>query len=113
MSMQDELQITIDRYHELLRLTPNDSGLVTNLAWSYERAKSYVEAIQGFRRALELNPNDYDAHFGLGLALMGIGDHTAARDELIRSKELARDNADRSTMAIISKQVESIARRMG
>jgi len=113
MHTSDKLQETIDRYHELLRLTPNDAGLVTNLAWSYERALAFPEAIQGFKRALELSPNDYNIHYGMGLALMGSGALPAARDALMRAAELARENADQSTKTIIAKQVESISRRLG
>ena len=113
MAANEALQKTIDRYHELIRLTPNDAGLVTNLAWSYERAKEYPEAIQAFRRALELNSSDHNIFFGLGLAQMGQGDFSEARKSFGRAEELARNSADRSAMAIISQQVASISKRLG
>ncbi len=113
MSMADELQQAIDHYHELLRTTPNDAALVTNLAWSYERAKAFPEAIQGFQRALELNPDDHNIYYGLALALIGNGQLQEAHNMLVRAEELARENADRSTVAIIAKQVESISHRLG
>ena len=113
MPANDELQKTIDRYHELIRLTPNDVGLVTNLAWSYERAKEFPEAVQAFRRALELNAADHNIYFGLGLAQMGQGDFGEARNSFARAEELARNSADRSAMAIISQQVTSISKRLG
>lgn len=112
MSMSEQLQKTIDRYHDLMRQTPNDIGLVTNLAWSYERARAYPEAIQGFKRALDLKADDYNVYYGLGLALMGNGQNDEARDAFVRAEELARDNADRSTSAVISRQVESIGHRL-
>jgi Flp pilus assembly protein TadD len=113
MSMADELHHAIDHYHELLHQAPNDLGLLINLAWSYERAGQYPEAIQEFRRAIEFNGNDYNAHYGLGLACMGNGQLQQARGEFQRALELAADSDDRSAHVIISKQIDSIANRLG
>ncbi len=112
MSAKKELQQAIDRYHELLRQSPNDVGLVTNLAWSYERAGEYPEAVQGFQRALELQVNDHNVYYGLGLALMGSGRLPEAREALERAESVAREYADRSTMVVVGSQVKSLIRRM-
>ena len=112
MTAADELQQVIDRYHDLLRQAPNDLGLLINLAWSYERAGQYPEAIQQFRRALELNPQDYNAHYGLGLALMGNGQAQQALAEMLRARDLVADSNDRSAMVILTRQVDSIRHRL-
>jgi Flp pilus assembly protein TadD len=112
MSMADDLQITIDRYHDLLHQSPNDLGLLINLAWSYERSGQFPESIQQFRRALELSPRDYNAHYGLGLALMGNRQHQQALAEMTQARELASESDDRSATVILARQVDSISHRL-
>lgn len=112
MNMAEDLHRAIDHYHELLHQAPNDLGLLINLAWSYERAGQYPEAIQQYRRAIEFNANDYNAHYGLGLAYMGNHQLQQAHGEFQRARELAADSNDRSAMVIIDKQIESIIKRL-
>lgn len=113
MNKSEELHQVIDHYHDLLRQAPNDLGLLINLAWSYERAGQFPEAIQQFRRALELNSRDYNAHYGLGLACMGNGQMQEARAEFQQARDLAADSDDRSAIVIISRQIDSIGHRLG
>ena len=114
MTTNNDYLAAIDRYHELLHQTPNDIGLILNLAWSYERVGQYAESVQQFRRALDLNEKSFDAYYGLGLALMGSG---ASRDALTafkKSRELAMsESVDRSEMVMISKQVDVYINRLG
>lgn len=62
-----------------------------------ERAERLVEegefglAIQGFRRALQLSPDDPEAYFGLGVTYKAIGDFTVATEYLT----LALDHRER------------------
>jgi Flp pilus assembly protein TadD len=113
MTNSDELHKVIDHYHDLLRQAPNDLGLLINLAWSYERAGQFPEAIQQFRRALEFNTHDYNAHYGLGLACMGNGQIQEARAEFQQARDLAADSDDRSAIVVISRQIDSISHRLG
>ncbi len=113
MTTAEQLHNAIDHYHELLHQAPNDLGLLINLAWSYERASQFPEAIQQFRRAIEFNGNDYNAHYGLGLAYMGNGQLQQARAEFERARELASDSDDRSALVIIARQIDSITNRLG
>ena len=113
MNKSDELQRVIDHYHDLLRQAPNDLGLIINLGWSYERAGQFPEAIQQFRRAIEFNSRDYNAHYGLGLACMGNGQIQEARTEFQQARDLAGDSDDRSAIVVLSKQIDSISHRLG
>lgn len=104
----------IDRYHELLHQTPNDIGLLLNLAWSYERVGQYAEAVQQFRRALDLNEKSFDAYYGLGLALMGSGAKRDALTAFKKARDLAMSESDdRSQMVMVAKQVEVYIHRLG
>lgn len=113
MPSADDFQIVIDHYHERLRQTPGDAELITNLAWSYERIGQYHEAIQEFHRALDINPDDFNAHYGLGLALLGDGQQQAALDQFVLARDLvASKSTDRSEVAMFSQQVEILIRRL-
>lgn len=113
MTITEDLHRTIDHYHDLLRQAPNDLGLLINLAWSYERAGQFPEAIQEFKRAIEFNTNDYNAHYGLALAFMGNGQSQQAQAEFQRARELAADSNDRSATVVLSRQIDSIEHRLG
>lgn len=113
MTKAGDFREIIDHYQELIQQTPNDIGLITNLAWCYERAGQYHDAIQEFHRALDLSKRDFNVHYGLGLALFGSGQQQEALDQL----ELARDlvvseSSDRSEIIMLSKQVEVLVRRL-
>lgn len=113
MTLAEDLHHAIDHYHDLLRQAPNDLGLLINLAWSYERTGQYPEAIQEFRRAIDFNGADYNAHYGLALALMGNGQLPQARSEFQRARDLAGESNDRSAIVVLSKQIDSISHRLG
>lgn len=68
---------TIGKHDEALRkmeiaqdLDPLTLPLKISLAWTYVFARQYDQAIAQFRGILELNPNQFDAHSGLGMAYM-------------------------------------------
>lgn len=113
MTRVDDFQGTIDHYRELIRQSPDDMGLITNLAWCYERAGQYHDAIQEFHRALDLDVRNFNVHYGMGLALLGEG----RKQEALRHFELARDlvaseSSDRSEIVMLTKQVEVLVRRL-
>lgn len=63
-------------------LEPDKASVRETLARAYYRSARYAAAAAEFARAVELDPvNDY-AHFGLGLALVRTGDRLGARRHL-------------------------------
>jgi Flp pilus assembly protein TadD len=63
-------------------LEPDKASVRETLARAYYRSARYAAAAAEFAIAVELDPvNDY-AHFGLGLAMIRIGDVTGARRHL-------------------------------
>ena len=63
-------------------LEPDKASVRETLARAYYRSARYDAAAGEFARAVELDPvNDY-AHFGLGLALVRTGDRLGARRHL-------------------------------
>ena len=63
-------------------LEPDKGSIRETLARAYFRSGRYAAAVTEFDRAVELDPvNDY-AHFGLGLSLLRVGDSDRARAHL-------------------------------
>jgi len=94
-----------------VRQNPYDIRVLTNLAWSYERAGEYPQAVQQFRQALSLDQNDVNALYGLGLALLGNGQQREALEVLEQAHRLAAESDDRSYMVTVQHQVEVLFRR--
>jgi tetratricopeptide (TPR) repeat protein len=106
-------QDVIDQYHTDLHHNPDIAGLVTNLAWAYERMGHYRQAIQHFHRALELDPNDFHARYGLGLALLGEKQQQDALEQFALARDLAvSKSTNRSELVTLSKQVDVLLRRL-
>jgi Flp pilus assembly protein TadD len=75
-------------------LEPEQASVRETLARAYFQAARFDAAAAEFATALELDPvNDY-AHFGLGLALRRTGDVVGARRHLRIAVVMRPDNAD-------------------
>jgi Flp pilus assembly protein TadD len=75
-------------------LEPEKASVRETLARAYYRTRRYDAAAAEFATALELDPvNDY-AHFGLGLALRQTHDLVGARRHLRIAAAMRPDNAD-------------------
>lgn len=113
MAKVGDFQGIIDHYQQLIQQTPDDIGLVTNLAWCCERAGQYPDAIRELHRALDLSEKDFNVHYGLGLALLGKGKRQEALNQLKLARDwVASESSDRSEIVMLSKQVEVLVRRL-
>jgi Flp pilus assembly protein TadD len=75
-------------------LEPEQASVRETLARAYFQAARFDAAAAEFATAVELDPvNDY-AHFGLGLALRRTGDVVGARRHLRLAVVMRPDNAD-------------------
>jgi tetratricopeptide (TPR) repeat protein len=54
----------------------------------------YREAIESFKQAIRIKPDDVDAHYGLGLAYLSLSDKTSALDEYKILKDLDSQMAE-------------------
>ena len=83
--------IALERAREL---EPDQGSVRETLARAYFRTGRFPAAGREFARAVELDPvNDY-AHFGLGLCLMRQGDRLGARRHLKLAVAMRPDQAD-------------------
>ncbi|MCD6405293.1 MAG: tetratricopeptide repeat protein [Planctomycetes bacterium] len=56
---------------------------------------NYEDAIAEFKEAIRINPDDAEAHYGLGVAYFKQGNRSAALDEYKILKDLDKDRANR------------------
>lgn len=108
---KSELQEAASRYQRLVEQNPDDVALQTNLAWSYERARDFGQAVEAFRHALRIDPTYTDAQYGLGLALLGSGQIEEALESFNRARKLADLSEDRGYKAIVHHHVDVFDRR--
>jgi len=75
-------------------LEPDQASVRETLARAYFRSGRFGQAREEFERAVEIEPvNDY-AHFGLGLCLMRRGDRNGARRHLKLAVAMRPDQPD-------------------
>jgi Flp pilus assembly protein TadD len=78
-------------------LEPAKGSVREALARAYYRSTRFADAEREFRAALDLEPvNDY-AHYGVGLCRLKAGDRTGARAHLRLATVMRPDNADYQT----------------
>ncbi len=83
--------IALERAREL---EPDQASVRETLARAYFRSGRFSQAREEFERAVELEPvNDY-AHFGLGLCLIRQGDRLGARRHLKLAVAMRPDQPD-------------------
>jgi len=84
-------------------LEPDKASVRETLARAYYRSGRFSQAGTEFERAVEIEPvNDY-AHFGLGLCLLRSGDEIGARRHLKLACAMRPDQADyRAALAKVS-----------
>jgi len=78
----------------LYELTPSEglSAYYLNLGLSYHRQKQYIAALKQFRAALDITPDDSDAHHSLGNAYEMLGEHPQAQQEYYAAAKLDPGN---------------------
>jgi Flp pilus assembly protein TadD len=88
-------------------LEPDQGSVRETLGRAYFRTGRFTAAEGEFARAIEIDPvNDY-AHFGLGLSLMRRGDRLGARRHLKLALAMRPDQADyRSALAKVTDEPE-------
>src|SRR5262245_49190631 len=71
-----------------------DPRAITETGTKYLAEQTYTEAAIEFRNAIKLNPNLFDAHAGLALAFLGLGDLPDAGAAFARAISLQPDNME-------------------
>ena len=83
-----EYEIARDYAELALRLNPNLPGVQTLAGMTRQYLADTSGSIEAFRKAIEADANDFEAHLGLGSVLLMERDLDGAREHLTRALEL-------------------------
>jgi Flp pilus assembly protein TadD len=90
----DNAHAAVIALEQARELEPEKGSVREALARAYYRAGRFDAAEREFLTALEIEPvNDY-AHFGVGLCRLRVGDRSGARGHLRQAIVMRPDNAD-------------------
>jgi Flp pilus assembly protein TadD len=88
-----DLATAVGIYRRLHEMSPADSKPLARLGSTLTQLKSYTEAAQAYRNALELSPNDPDLRRGLAIVLLSLGQPEPAVVQLEKAIEKDHDDA--------------------
>ena len=75
---EDKTDIALELYNQILKINPNHSQTLNNIAVIFTNSKDYQKAISSYEKAIEINPNFADAHYNLGVIFMKLRDYQKA-----------------------------------
>jgi len=75
----NNLQEAQNYYQKVLKIDPNHSQALNNLAVIFTNLKEYQKAKSCYEKVIELNPNYAAAHNNLGVLLKELGEHQQAK----------------------------------
>jgi Flp pilus assembly protein TadD len=87
-----DLSTAVGLYRRVHEMSPADPKPLARLGSTLTQMKSYTEAAQAYRGALELAPNDPDLRRGMAIVLLSLGQPEPAVIQL--EKALAHDHDD-------------------
>ncbi|HEX6842741.1 MAG TPA: SPOR domain-containing protein [Stellaceae bacterium] len=87
-----DLATAVGLYRRLHEMRPSDPEPLERLGSTLTQLKSYTEAAQAYRAALELSPNDTELRRGLAIVLLSIGQPEPAVIQL--DKAIGHDHDD-------------------
>lgn len=88
LAAQGKLPAAREASERTLALSPKDAGFLAHHARLLVRLQRRPEAIEFYRRAIELKPESWEAHFELGNELAWDGQITAAAEEFVTALRL-------------------------
>ena len=75
---EGKTDIAQELYNQVLKINPNHSQTLNNIAVIFTNSKDYQKAISSYEKAIEINPNFADAHYNLGVIFMKLKDYQKA-----------------------------------
>ncbi|OAA38578.1 Tetratricopeptide-like helical [Metarhizium rileyi] len=82
-----------DHYYAAQTINPNNAVLICCMGGVLEKQKQMVKALHAYTKAAELAPRAAQTRYKKARALLTVGQHEAARRELVILKDLAPDEA--------------------
>ena len=85
---QNQSAQAVSHYLIVVKSKSADFRVLNNLAVNLDKQGRYIEAIDYYRRALEVQPGNPGVHYNLAVALLRQNDIPTARFHLIRTLEI-------------------------
>ena len=76
---EGKVNIALELYNQILKIDPNHSQALNNIAVIFSDSKDYQKAISAYEKAIEINPNYADAHNNLGVIYADLGENQKAK----------------------------------
>ena len=86
--------IAKDLYNQILKIDPNHSQTLNNIAVIFTNSKEFQKAKDLFEKIIELNPNNSDAYNNLGIIFLELKEFQKAKDFFEKTIELNPNKAD-------------------
>ncbi len=86
---------------------PEAAEIHIDRGWEFHTKKQYDQAIEQFRKAIEMDTNAVDAYYGLGLAYKAKGEKEAAIRALEQVIALASTLEDRAKAQILTRLAQA------
>jgi len=86
---------------------PEHVGTYIDLGWEFHAKKQYDQAIEQFRKAIEMDGDAVDAYYGLGLSCKAKGEKEQAIQAFEKVIELAPTLDDRAKAQILSRLAQA------
>ena len=85
---EGKVNIALELYNQILKIDPNHSRALNNIAVIFSDSKDYQKAISSYEKAIEINPNFADAHYNLGVIFMKLKDYQKAKNSYEKTIEI-------------------------
>lgn len=104
---EGDLQEALTNYTAALNLNPACEAALTNRATTHFKLKNYESAAADARRAIQVKPDYFKAHYRLGMSLAQLGYLEEALEALKRAEELAPSEDEKQDIRIQAQKTES------
>jgi tetratricopeptide (TPR) repeat protein len=82
LERQGDLEGALTSYRLAYRDNPQDARVLLNMAIAFTKTQQPEDAIRHYKRALELDPSQSGAHYGVAFLLLSKGETSAAAQHL-------------------------------
>ena len=104
---EGKTDIAQELYNQVLKIDPNHSQALNNLAVIFTNSKEYQKAKKCYEKAIEINLNYADSHNNLGFIFKELGDDQKAKKCFEKAIEINPNYAHaHNNLGIIFKQLE-------
>jgi len=91
---EGKTDIALELYNQILKINPNHSRALSNIAVIFTNLKDYQKAKECYEKAIEINPNYVNAHNNLGVLFKELGDIQKAKKCYEKAIEINPNYAD-------------------